>query len=272
MQPDEEPAQAGMGDGSRGAPLAGRVALVTGASGGIGRAVSLAFAQAGADLALLDTTAPEPLAETIAAAGRRTLPLRADVTRRDQVHAAVAQTNEALGRLDILVNVAGVVSFGPAATLAEAEWDRVIETNLKGTFLCCQAVIPVMRAQKWGRIINLGSIIGKNGGNARPWIDPSEQEHSSNVAYGASKAGVHALTAFLARELAASGITVNAIAPGPIASAMTTSLPAALKALIPVGRMGRAEDVANAAVFLAGERAAFITAEVLDVNGGMWAD
>ena len=253
-------------------PLAGRVALVTGAAGGIGRAVSLAFAQAGADLAVLDVVPPEPLAREITAIGRRALPLGADVTRRDQIHAAVSRTASTLGRLDILVNVAGIVSFGAAATLEEAEWDRVIDINLKGTFLCCQAVIPAMRAQAWGRIINLGSILGKNGGNARPWIDPTEQDHSGNVAYGASKAGVHVLTAFLARELASSGITVNAIAPGPIASAMTTSLPATLKALIPVGRMGQAEDVANAAVFLAGERAGFITAEVLDVNGGMWAD
>ena len=252
--------------------LAGRVALITGAAGGIGRAVALAFAQQQADLCLLDIMPPDALASEMAALGRRTVALGADVTRREQVQAAVARTIDMLGRLDILVNVAGIVSFGAAATLDEAEWDRVIDVNLKGTFLFCQAVIPAMRAQGWGRIINLGSIIGKNGGNARPWIDPSEQERSSNVAYGVSKAGVHALTAFLARELASSGITVNAIAPGPIASAMTTSLPAALKALIPVGRMGMAEDVANAAVFLAGERAGFITAEVLDVNGGMWAD
>lgn len=256
----------------RGGSLAGRVALITGAAGGIGRAVSLAFAREGADLALIETAPPEALAGEIEALGRQAVALGADVTRRDQVQATVARTLEALGRLDILVNVAGVVSFGPAATLDEAEWDRVIDVNLKGTFLCCQAVIPAMRAQGWGRIINLGSVIGKNGGNARPWIDPSEQERSSNVAYGASKAGVHAVTLFLARELAASGITVNAIAPGPVASAMTTALPAALKALIPVGRMGRAEDVANAAVFLAGVRAGFITAEILDVNGGMWAD
>ena len=123
-----------------------------------------------------------------------------------------------------------------------------------------------------GGIINLGSIIGKNGGNARPWIDPSEQERSCNVAYGAAEAGVHALTSFLARELASDNITVNAIAPGPIASAMTTNLPQSLRALIPIGRMSRAEDMANAALFLASESASFVTAEILDVNGGMWAD
>jgi 3-oxoacyl-[acyl-carrier protein] reductase len=144
--------------------------------------------------------------------------------------------------------------------------------NLKGTFLCCQAVIPAMRQAGHGRIINLGSIIGKNGGNARPWIDPGEQDRSSNVAYGVSKAGVHALTAFLARELARDGITVNAVAPGPVASAMTTNFPEALRALIPAGRMGRAEEVAAAITFLAGPEAGFITGEVLDVNGGMWSD
>ncbi len=174
--------------------------------------------------------------------------------------------------MQLNINVAGIVSFGPAATLEEAEWDRVIDINLKGTFLCCQAAIPAMRAGGYGRIINLGSIIGKNGGNARPWIDRSEQERSSNVAYGAAKAGVHALTFFLARELAPDNITVNAIAPGPIASGMTINLPKSLRALIPVGRMGQAEDVANAAVFLAGKGSSFISAEVLDVNGGMWAD
>jgi 3-oxoacyl-[acyl-carrier protein] reductase len=129
-----------------------------------------------------------------------------------------------------------------------------------------------MRAQRYGRIVNLGSIIGKNGGNPRPWIDPAEQTRASNVAYGASKAGVHAMTFFLARELAADGITVNAVAPGPIATAMTTDFPAALAAMIPVGRMGRAEEVAEAVLFLAAETAGFINGEVLDVNGGMWAD
>ncbi|HYF09163.1 MAG TPA: SDR family NAD(P)-dependent oxidoreductase, partial [Acetobacteraceae bacterium] len=194
--------------------LEGRVALVTGAAGGIGSATARALAAAGARLALADVA---PLDGPDGA-----LSLAVDVTRRDQVQAVVARTVEAFGRLDILVNVAGVVSTGAAATLAEEEWDRVLAVNLKGVFLCCQAAIPAMRANRYGRIVNIGSVIGKNGGNARPWMDRAEQDRAGNVAYGVSKAGVHAMTSFLARELAADGITVNAVAPGPIASAMTT--------------------------------------------------
>lgn len=245
-------------------PLANRVALVTGAAGGIGSATAKALAAAGAKLALADVSEPSAPEGALARA--------VDVTRRDQVQAMVARTVEAFGRLDILVNVAGVVSVGAAATLPEEEWDRVLGINLKGSFLCCQAVIPAMRVNRYGRIVNIGSIIGKNGGNARPWIDRAEQDRAGNIAYGVSKAGVHAMTFFLARELAADGITVNAVAPGPIASAMTTNFPAQLRALIPVGRMGKAEEVAAAICFLAGPDAGFITGEVLDINGGMWAD
>jgi 3-oxoacyl-[acyl-carrier protein] reductase len=252
--------------------LAGRIALITGAAGAIGSAIAYGFAAAGADLCLADRQNMEAVAKGVAERGHRAQAVTLDVTNRAEIDAAVQRALDVFGRLDILVNVAGVVSMGSAATLAEGEWDRVLDINLKGTFLCCQAVIPVMRRQLYGRIINMGSVIGKNGGNPRPWIDRAEQERASNVAYGASKAGVHALTAFLARELAADGITVNAIAPGVIASPTTQNLPTALRALIPVGRMGRPEDVADAALFLAGDGAAFVTGEVLDVNGGMWAD
>ncbi|MCB8882633.1 3-oxoacyl-ACP reductase FabG [Acidisoma cellulosilytica] len=252
--------------------LDGRVALITGAAGSIGSAIARCFAAAGAHLCLADRGPMAPLAAEVAALGRRAIMATVDVTLPAEIDALVARTLDAFGRLDILVNVAGVTSMGNAATLAVAEWDRVLAINLKGSFLCCQAVIPAMRQQRYGRIINLGSVLGKNGGNARPWIDPAEQERAGNIAYGVSKAGVHAMTAYLARELAADGITVNAIAPGPIATAMTTSLPATIQALIPVKRMGQAEDVADAALFLAGAQASFVTGEVLDVNGGIWSD
>jgi 3-oxoacyl-[acyl-carrier protein] reductase len=252
--------------------LAGRTALITGAGGGIGSAVARAFAAAGADLSLADLKPVAALADELRASGRRVIDTPTDVTQSTQVKALVDATVNALGKIDVLVNVAGTVSFGSAEALAEAEWERVLAINLKGTFLCCQAVIAGMRAKKFGRIINIGSILGKNGGNARPWLDRTEQASASNVAYGVSKAGVHAMTMFLARELAADGITVNAVAPGPIASAMTANFPERLRNLIPVGRMGNADEVARACLFLADEASGYITAEILDVNGGMWGD
>jgi 3-oxoacyl-[acyl-carrier protein] reductase len=252
--------------------LAGRTALITGAGGGIGTAVAHAFAAAGADLSLADLKPVAALADELRASGRRVIDTPTDVTQSTQVKALVDATVNALGKIDVLVNVAGTVSFGSAEALAEAEWERVLAINLKGTFLCCQAVIAGMRAKKFGRIINIGSILGKNGGNARPWLDRTEQASASNVAYGVSKAGVHAMTMFLARELAADGITVNAVAPGPIASAMTANFPERLRNLIPVGRMGNADEVARACLFLADEASGYITAEILDVNGGMWGD
>jgi NAD(P)-dependent dehydrogenase (short-subunit alcohol dehydrogenase family) len=245
--------------------FAGRVALVTGGAGGIGRAVSEALAAHGASVVAADRAEFEPALSAIRA-------VRLDVTRRDEVVRCMDETAARHGRLDILVNVAGVVSMGSAETLDEAEWDRVIDINLKGSFLCCQAAIGHMKRAGGGRIINMGSVIGKNGGNPRPWLDPREQDKASNVAYGASKAGVHIMTAFLAKELASSGITVNAVAPGPVASAMTTNFPPVLRDLIPAGRMGQAAEVAAAVLFLASPQAAFITGETLDVNGGIWCD
>lgn len=245
--------------------FSGRVALVTGGAGGIGRAVCEALAASGAQVVAADRVAFEPPVPGVQG-------LSLDVTRRDDVIRCVDETVARLGRLDILVNVAGVVSMGSAETLAEAEWDRVIDINLKGTFLCCQAAIGHMKKNGGGRIVNMGSVIGKNGGNPRPWLDPREQDRASNVAYGASKAGVHIMTAFLAKELAAANITVNAVAPGPVASAMTTNFPQTLRDLIPVGRMGAAAEIAAAVLFLASPQAGFITGEVMDVNGGIWCD
>ncbi len=248
--------------------LAGSVALVTGGAGGIGRAVSEALAKCGARVVAADIAgakAGEP-------ADSRIEHVALDVTSRSDVLRCVDDVIQRFGRIDILVNVAGVVSMGSAEHLEEREWDRVIAINLKGTFLCCQAAMSPMRRQGSGRIVNMGSVIGKNGGNPRPWLDPREQDRASNVAYGVSKAGVHAMTAFLAKELANSGVTVNAVAPGPIASSMTTNFPQSLKDLIPAGRMGTADEVAWAVVFLAAPASSFITGETLDVNGGIWCD
>jgi 3-oxoacyl-[acyl-carrier protein] reductase len=249
-----------------------RVALITGAAGAIGGATAVELARQNVRLALTDAVSTEAVAARVEAAGGRCKQFALNVRRRDEIKAVAAKALEAYGRIDILVNVAGVTSFGSAADLDPEEWERVLDINLKGSFQCCQAVLPAMKAQRYGRIINLGSVLGKNGGNARPWLDRAEQQGSGNVAYGASKAGVHAITAYLARELAPYGTTVNAVAPGPIASGMTAKLNPALAALIPVGRLGVPADVAAVIAFLASEAAGFITGEVLDVNGGMWCD
>lgn len=252
--------------------LQGRVAIVTGAAGGIGSATARALAHEGAELCLADCSPVNELATELRRDGRSIVEQSLEVRDTHSIRAMVDRTLAAFGRIDILVNVAGVTSTGPATGLNENEWDRVFGINLKGVFFCCQAVISTMRQQKHGRIINIGSILAKNGGNPRPWLDRDEQSHASNVAYGAAKAGVHALTFYLAKELAVDHITVNAVAPGPIASAMTASFPAALQAQIPIGRMGKADEVAAAVAFLARDDSAFITGEVLDVNGGMWND
>jgi 3-oxoacyl-[acyl-carrier protein] reductase len=243
-----------------------KTALIAGGRGGIGGAIASSLAADGCNIVTLD------ISPVTGQPGPHSLHLEIDLTQRPQVDEALRRSLDAFGRVDILVNAAGVTSFGSAETLAEAEWDRVLSINLKAVFLTCQAVFPVMKAARRGCIINIGSILAKNGGNARPWIDPAEQDVASNVAYGASKAGVHALTFYLAREFARYGVTVNAVAPGPVASAMTRNFPDRLKALIPLGRMGTVEDVAAVVAFLASDAAAFITGEIIDVNGGAWPD
>ncbi len=252
--------------------LKDRVAVVTGAGGGLGSAIVERFAEEGAQLCLAGHSSVAALAERVRDGGRRAIDVPTDVTQSASVQALVARAVAEFGRIDIMVNVAGIVSQGNATGLPEAEWDRVLTQNLKSVFLCTQAVVAPMRSCRYGRIINMGSILAKNGGNPRPWIDPAEQERAGNVAYGVSKAGINALTFYFAKELAADGITVNVVAPGPIASRMTTNFPETLRGLIPVGRMGRADEVADAVAFLAGEAAGFITGEVLDVNGGAWCD
>jgi len=252
--------------------LLDRVAIITGASGGLGRATALRFAQEGARLCLADRVPAGEILELVRAEGASAIEVETDVTVAGSVQAMVERTLAEFGKVDVLVNIAGVSSHGASDDVDEAEWDRVLRGNLTSVFLCCKAVLPAMRERGYGRIVNMSSILGKNGGNPRPWIDPQEQKRAGNLAYGASKAGVHALTYFLAKENAHHGITVNAVAPGPIATHMTRNFPQALKNLIPVGRMGLPEDVADAVAFLAGDSAGFITGEVMDVNGGAWTD
>lgn len=247
--------------------LRGRVALITGAGGVIGGAIAARLADAGAALSLADLSAPaspRPSAEALLQA--------CDVADPKQIEATVQATLERLGRLDILVTAAGVTSTGSFETVSVSEWDRVHACNLRGVFLCNQAVVAVMKRQRSGRILNIGSVLAKNGGNPRPWLHPEDQASAGNAAYGAAKAGVHALTLYLAKEMAAHGVTVNAIAPGPVASPMTTRLPERLIRQIPMGRLGGPDEVAALAAFLCSDEAGFITGEIIDVNGGLWVD
>lgn len=242
--------------------LEGRVALVTGAGRGIGRSIALALAHAGADVAVnylhsIDGT--NAAARDIAGMGRRVATVAADVADRGQVTAMVETVIAVLGRIDILVNNAGIATRMSTAELAESEWNRVLDVNLKGAFLCAQAVVRLMSAQHYGRIINISSIAGQTGGRIGPH-------------YAASKAGLLGLTRFMARELAPRGITVNAIAPSGIQSdllAQTGADPTML-ADRPVGRAGAPGDVAAAVVFLASEAAGYITGQTLGVSGGLW--
>ena len=252
--------------------LEGKCAIVTGSAGSIGSAIAKRLAEEGCAVALIDRGPSTETAQAIVGLGRPAFDHTADVADKRSLLPAFEAAVRDLGGLDILVTAAGVTSFGPAATLDEAEWDRVLAINLKGVFLSCQASVAHLKRRGGGRIVNIGSVLAKNGGNARPWIDEAEQSRASNVAYGASKAGVHAITLYLAKELAAHAITVNAVAPGPVASAMTAEFPATLRALIPAGRLGMNSEVAAAVSYLVGEEAGFVTGEILDLNGGLWVD
>ncbi len=241
------------------------VAMVTGAGGAIGSAACRLLAAQGYRVAALDLAEPATLP---AGAWVRAC----DVSSRAAVAAAVEEVERELGEIDALVNVAGVVSRGSALDLDEAELQRVLRINVQGTLIPCQLVGRRMAGRCRGAIVNIGSVVGKNGGNARPWLDPAEQASAGNVAYGMSKAAVHSLTQFLAKELASRGVRVNAVAPGPIATDMTTTFPESLRTLIPLGRMGRAEEVAEAVAFLLSDKAGFISGEILDINGALWCD
>ncbi len=240
------------------ADLNGKIALVTGASRGIGHAIALALARAGADVAINYRTRRNDAEEArsqIEACGRRCIAVGADVSQSVEVARLVEIVQRDLGPVGILVNNAAVINPKPLEEITEQIWDEVMAVNLKSQFLVTQAVLPSMRARKWGRIINLSSAAAQLGGVNGPH-------------YAASKAGVFGLTHAYASILAKEGITVNAIAPAMINTEMVTSNPSAQPTLIPVGRFGTTEEVAEVAVMLA--RNGYITGQTYNVNGGWY--
>lgn len=238
--------------------LKNRVALVTGASRGIGAAIALALAKAGADVALNyreKKQAAEMVCGNIVACGRKAIAVQGDVSRPQDVARMVSQVETSLGAVDILVNNAAIAQPRPFEEITEAEWDQVLAVNLKSVFLVTQSVIGGMRRQKWGRIINLSSVAAQTGG-------------AVGAHYAASKAGIIGLTHSCASSFIKDGITVNAIAPALIETDMVTSNPNASPRLIPMGHFGKVDDVASIAVMLAANE--YITGQTISVNGGWY--
>ena len=240
-----------------------KIALVTGGSRGIGRAVCLALAKSGADVAVNYAGKEEAAQQTCRMCeelGARTLAIQADVADNAQVNAMVDQVIAQFGRLDILVCNAGITRDNLLMRMAEQDFDQVIAANLKGVWNCMKAVCRPMMKQRWGRIVSMSSVVGVAG-------------NAGQVNYAASKAGVIGMTKSLARELGSRGVTVNAIAPGFIETDMTAVLPENIKegllGSIPLGRLGQAEEVAALAAFLCSEQAGYITGQVIHVDGGM---
>jgi 3-oxoacyl-[acyl-carrier protein] reductase len=242
--------------------LSGRVAFITGASQGIGHACATELARRGVIIAAAARNQEklEQLVQQISSSGGQAVAFSVDVADEEQIKAAVKSAIASFGKIDILVNNAGITRDQLVMRMKRSDWDSVIHTNLTSAYLCAQQVIGSMLRQRWGRIINVTSIFGQTG-------------QAGQANYASSKAGLIGLTMALARELASRNITCNAVAPGFIETAMTAGLGDELKEtalkMIPLGRVGTPQDVANAVAFLASEEASYITGHVLNVNGGM---
>ena len=240
-----------------------KVAVITGASRGIGRSIALALAEAGAKIVAvdLDPVATDAIVAELKEKGAEAIAVIGNVTVTEDTEKMIDAAIAAFGRVDILVNNAGITRDGLLMRMKDEDWDAVMTVNLKGAFLCSRAAAKVMTKQRYGRIINIASVVGQMG-------------NAGQANYCASKAGLIGLTKSNARELAKRNVTVNAVAPGFIATAMTDALPEKVRdeltAQIPLARLGSADDIANAVVFLALEKSAYITGQVIAVNGGMY--
>ena len=242
--------------------LKGKVALITGGARGIGQAIAMTFAKEGADIVVADVTLEiaQKVASEIEGLGRKALALEMDVTNYDLVEAGINKILDKMGKVDILVNNAGITKDNLILRMSQAEWDAVINVNLKGTFNCIKAVSRPMVKQRSGRIISIASIIGLMG-------NPGQGN------YAASKAGIIALTKTIAKELASRNINANAVAPGFIQTEMTAKLPEDIKKkmleAIPLAKLGTPQDVANVCLFLASDESSYITGQTITIDGGM---
>ncbi|OIO32976.1 MAG: 3-oxoacyl-[acyl-carrier-protein] reductase [Candidatus Omnitrophica bacterium CG1_02_40_15] len=242
--------------------LEGKLAIITGGARGIGKEIAMLFAKEGANIAICDVNLEEAekTAKEIQDLGRESLAFKVDVTEQSQIQGMVDKILDKFNKIDILINNAGITKDNLLLRMSEEEWDKVIAVNLKGTFLCTKIVSKVMLKQRFGKIVNLASIIGIMG-------------NAGQANYAASKAGIIGLTKSVAKELASRNICVNAIAPGFIKTDMTARLPEEVQkkmlSVIPLARFGEAKDVADLALFLSSGSSSYITGQVIQVDGGM---